>query len=182
MKTVCAITSRWQSSRLPGKALLKIKGKPLLQHIVDRARECKSIDDVVVATTLLSPSIITYCMNHDIPYYAYQNDWNVLGRLNAVADSYKADILVYLWGDCPFIDPQQIDRAITYFLNKQEYFFDMSQPVAIMKTSLLNELETIRLSKHKMEYIHEYMLENCVHPKIEINTREDLEKANAVLH
>jgi len=180
MKTVVAITSRWNSLRLPGKALKKINGKPLIRHIVDRARQAK-VDEVVVATTLNSPSIITYCQNHDIPYYAYQDDENVLGRLVAVADAYGAEIIIYLWGDCPFINPEKIDAGLKYFSISQDYFFDMSQPMAIMKTELLMELNRIHLSRHKMEYIHEYMLKNCVRPVCEINTMEDLKKANAIL-
>src|SRR3990167_9343109 len=104
MKTVCAITSRWFSQRLPGKALKKINGKPLIRHIVDRARQSK-VDDVVVATTLRSPSISSYCIRNDINWYAHPNDEDVLGRLVGVADSYSADVIVYMWGDCPFINP-----------------------------------------------------------------------------
>jgi spore coat polysaccharide biosynthesis protein SpsF (cytidylyltransferase family) len=180
MKIVAAITSRWNSKRLPGKALMKIKGKPLIRNIIDRARECKLIDEVVVATTLSSPSIISYCIRNDIPFYAYQNDWNVLGRLTDLANAYKADILVYLWGDCPFIEPSKIDRAIEYFLISKDYFFDMSQPVSIMTVGLLNEVSKLRLSKHRKEYIHEYMMK-CVRPKIEINEREDVKKANEMV-
>lgn len=179
-KVVIAITSRWNSQRLPGKALRKIQGKPLIRHIVDRAKQT-SADEVVVATTLASPSIIAYCMRNDIPYYAYQNEWDVLGRLNAVAESYKADVLVYLWGDCPFIDPKMIDAGIKYFELTHKYFFDMNLPVAIMDVSLLKELSNVKLSKHKMEYIHEYIMRNVARPVAEINTQEDLDNANKLL-
>jgi len=173
------ITSRWQSKRLPGKALLKIQGKPLLQHIVDRARG-STLDDVVVATTLSSYSIIKYCMDNQINYYAYQNDENVLGRLLETAHSYKADTIVYLWGDCPFIDPVKIDKGLEYFEYDPFYFFDMSQPMAIMKTSLLEELSQTHLSKHKKEYIHDHIMKNIWRPKVEINSKEDLVKANEI--
>ena len=180
MPIVACITSRWNSKRLPGKALLKIQGKPLIRHIIDRAKQTK-VDEVVVATTLSSPSIISYCIRNEIPYYAYQNEWDVLGRLNEVARSYKADIIVYLWGDCPFIDPVKIDAGIEYFLKTHNYFFDPSQPVAIMDTSLLIALSTQKLSRHKMEYIHDYIIKNVIKPVIEINTREDLWRANGLL-
>ena len=79
------------------------------------------------------------------------------------------------------INPEKIDAGLKYFSISQNYFFDMSQPMAIMKTELLMELNRIHLSRHKMEYIHEYMLKNCVRPVCEINTMEDLKKANAIL-
>ncbi len=179
MRTVVAITSRWRSTRLQGKALLKIKGKCLIDHIVERAKKA-NVDEVVVATTLESPSIVTHCQRYGIPYFAYPNDWNVLGRLVSVADAYNADILIYLWGDCPFINPIKINKGLEYFKISHDYFFDMSQPMAIMDASLLRELSTQKLSKHKLEYIHEYMLK-LVRPVIEINTREDLEKANGMV-
>ena len=174
---VATITTRWKSRRFPGKALQKIQGKPLIRHIVDSARQSK-VDEVVVATTLSSPSIIKYCIDNEIAYYAYQNEWNILDRLLDTAHAYNADTLVYLWGDCPFIDPKKIDMALEYFGYDPQYFFDMSQPMAIMKTSLLEDVSRTQLSKHKKEYIHDHIMKNIWRPKVEINEREDLIKAN----
>jgi len=174
------VTSRWASRRLQGKALIKIKGKPLIQHIVDRAKE-STLDDVVVATTLSSYTIIKYCQENGINYYAYINEWNVLDRLLNTAHSYNADTIVYLWGDCPFIDPIKIDKGLEYFEYDAFYFFDMSQPMAIMRTSLLEDLSKTHLSKHKKEYIHDHIMKNVWRPKVEINTREDLIEANKLL-
>lgn len=180
MSTIAVITARWNSKRFPGKALQRIKGKPLMGHIIDRARQ-SCVDEVVIATTLSSPSIISYCLKNEIPYYAYQNDWNILGRLNAIVDSYNADVLVYLWGDCPFVDPKMIDAGLKYFEITHKYFFDMNQPIAIMDTSLLKELSTQKLSRHKMEYIHDYIIKHVAKPLIEVNTREDLQRASELL-
>ena len=175
---VCAITSRWQSKRLPGKALKKIQGKPLIQHIVDSAR-LSNVDEVVVATTLSSPSIIKYCIDKNISYYAHNNDWNILDRLLTIAETYKADVLVYLWGDCPFIDPYMINKGLEYFNIKQNYFFDPTENFSIVSTDQLREYSRLPLSKHKKEYIHDYIFKKCS-PVVEINTQEDLVKANEI--
>jgi spore coat polysaccharide biosynthesis protein SpsF len=176
---IATITSRWQSKRLPGKALKKIQGKPLIKHIVDSAR-LSTVDEVIVATTLSSPSIIRYCIENDIPYYAHSNDWDILSRLLAIVETYKADVLVYLWGDCPFIDPYMINKGLEYFNIKQSYFFDPTENFAIVSADKLREMSRLPLSKHKKEYIHDYMIRTCC-PIVEVNTEEDLRKANEVL-
>jgi spore coat polysaccharide biosynthesis protein SpsF len=51
MKIVASIEARMGSSRLPGKSLKKILGKPMLELMIERVKECKEIDDIVVATS-----------------------------------------------------------------------------------------------------------------------------------
>lgn len=49
-RTLAAIPARWGSTRFPGKPLHPIAGKPLVQHVWERAMRCKNIDQVVIAT------------------------------------------------------------------------------------------------------------------------------------
>jgi 3-deoxy-manno-octulosonate cytidylyltransferase (CMP-KDO synthetase) len=49
-RAVAVIPARWASARFPGKALVEVLGKPLVQHVWERAQELESVDDVVVAT------------------------------------------------------------------------------------------------------------------------------------
>ena len=49
MKVVAVIPARWQSSRLKGKVLMDINGKPMVQHVWERAKKAKQIDDVIIA-------------------------------------------------------------------------------------------------------------------------------------
>ena len=64
------IQARMTSSRLPGKVMLDIAGKPMLQHMLDRVRRANSLDDVVVATTTDPTDDILeqYCQEQGIPY------------------------------------------------------------------------------------------------------------------
>ena len=51
MRTGCVICARLESDRLPGKMLVSIAGRPMLWHIVDRIKDTKLLDNIIVATT-----------------------------------------------------------------------------------------------------------------------------------
>jgi spore coat polysaccharide biosynthesis protein SpsF len=113
MKTVAIIQARMSSSRLPGKVLKEAGGLPLLQRMVERVRRAQKVDETLVATTI-DPSddtIAEFCAAHQILYF--RGDlMDVLDRYYQAARSTKADLIVRLTGDCPFIDPVLIDETI----------------------------------------------------------------------
>ena len=118
MKTVAIIQARMNSSRLPGKILEDIAGKPLLHRVIERAQAAGVFDEVILATSQEESDdpVAAYCRNHGISYYR--------GNLNDVLDRYcqaalqaKADIVTRLTGDCPLLDPEVIRAAVTMFRN-----------------------------------------------------------------
>jgi len=107
------IQARMAASRLPGKVLLDISGKPMLAWVVSRARCSKLAADVVVATTL-EPSddpVFNFCGQNEFPVLRGSAQ-DVLDRYYQTAKSYKADIIIRITADCPFIDPEIIDQAV----------------------------------------------------------------------
>jgi spore coat polysaccharide biosynthesis protein SpsF (cytidylyltransferase family) len=92
---------------LPGKALIDICGKPMLQWVVDQCRE-SAVDDVVVATTPSSQPIIDYCLSHDIKYYV-GDEYDILSRLYGAAKECGATHIIRVWGDSPLVDPAIIN-------------------------------------------------------------------------
>jgi spore coat polysaccharide biosynthesis protein SpsF len=105
------------SSRLPGKVMLDIAGKPMLQLMLDRVRSANSLEDVVVATTA-DPSddiIEQFCQERDVPYYRGSLQ-DVLERFYQTANKFRADVIVRLTADCPLIDPEVLDRTVSTFL------------------------------------------------------------------
>jgi spore coat polysaccharide biosynthesis protein SpsF (cytidylyltransferase family) len=156
---LAVITSRWNSTRFQGKALAKIKGKPMLQHIVDRARESE-VDDVAVATTKSSPEIIKYCEKNHIYWYAHYNEWDILSRLLMTARKYRADLIVYLWGDAPLIDPDVISYCVEYFERKRPKYYAHYMPSGVVGVVDIGRLFILSANAVKpvdREYIHEYM-------------------------
>ncbi len=115
-RTVGIIQARMGSSRLPGKVLHTIAGKPMLWHVVNRVRRAKRLDHVLVATSTAGEDTIIadFCRWHGIDCFrGSQND--VLDRFLQAARYAQADTVVRLTADCPLHDPDVIDAVVTAF-------------------------------------------------------------------
>jgi spore coat polysaccharide biosynthesis protein SpsF len=104
------------ASRLPGKVLLDIAGQPMLARVVERSRQAKQLEEVLVATTT-DPSddpVETACRERGYSYYrgSYQD---VLDRYYQAARRANAGAVVRITADCPLIDPGVIDHVATAF-------------------------------------------------------------------
>jgi spore coat polysaccharide biosynthesis protein SpsF len=116
-RIVAIVQARMSSSRLPGKVLKDISGKPMLLWVVERAKRAISLQDVAVATTT-DPSddpIVDLCREKGIPVLR-GNLLDVLDRFYQAALALKAGVIVRLTADCPVIDPQVIDQVVGKFL------------------------------------------------------------------
>lgn len=120
MKTVATIEARMDSSRLPGKILKDVLGRPMLEHLVERVRRSEFIDDVIVATTTAPNDAKTeeVCTKIGVSCFRGSSD-DVLDRVLNAAKSVKADVIVELTGDCPLLDPVEIDKVIKYYQSNQ---------------------------------------------------------------
>jgi spore coat polysaccharide biosynthesis protein SpsF len=113
MPAIAIIQARMSSSRLPGKVLEPLAGQPMIWHIVQRARVCQRVDQVVVATSVQSSDdqLAAFCVETDIPCHRGSLH-NVLSRYLEVLDAHPHSYCVRITGDCPLIDPDFIDRQI----------------------------------------------------------------------
>lgn len=113
---VAIIQARMGSSRLPGKVLKRIMGKPVIYYILERLKYSKKIDKIVIATTDShnDDPIAQFCIDNNVAYYRGSED-DVLDRYYQAAKKFNADIIIRLTGDCPLIDPQIIDKLIELF-------------------------------------------------------------------
>ena len=112
------LQARVSSSRLPGKVLKPILGRPMLQLQLERLARCRSIDRLVVATSTEDSDdpIVSLCK--DIGVDTFRGSLtDVLDRFYQAAQQYRPDIIVRLTGDCPLADPHLIDDGIDYFLS-----------------------------------------------------------------
>ncbi len=117
MKPGAVIQARMSSRRLPGKALADLLGKPMLERVVERARQAKRLDFVGVATSDLSEddAIAEFCEAQGIPCYRGPLD-DVLARTVEAARSWGLDPVVRITGDCPFVCPRLIDELVDRLL------------------------------------------------------------------
>ncbi len=119
MKVTATIQARMGSSRLPGKVLMDICGKPMLLWQVERIRRARLVDEIIIATTfsVADDAIETFCKKNNIKFFrGSEND--VLDRVANLIKEKNIDIHVECYGDSPFIDPQIIDESIGFYLKK----------------------------------------------------------------
>ncbi|HUT25519.1 MAG TPA: NTP transferase domain-containing protein, partial [Sumerlaeia bacterium] len=112
MTTIAIIPARYGSVRFPGKPLVNLAGKPLIAHVVDRAREAKRVDDVIVATD--DERIARAVQAHGARAVMTSADCpSGTDRIaEVVAALPDARIIVNVQGDEPLMPPHAIDRAV----------------------------------------------------------------------
>jgi spore coat polysaccharide biosynthesis protein SpsF len=119
MNIVVITQARVGSTRLPGKIMKKILGKTVLIHDLDRIKEMKTINKIVVATTdLEEDDIIVKAVNgYDRNIGIYRgSESDVLDRYYKAAKEFNATVIVRITSDCPLIDPKVSDLVVEAFL------------------------------------------------------------------
>jgi len=119
-KAVAIIQARVGSTRLPRKVLKEIKGKTILYHVVQRVKQCKYIDDIIIATSNLEQDddIVKEAKGIGVSYFR-GSESDVLSRYYHAAKSNNADIIVRITSDCPLIDPNVTDKLVKHYLNNK---------------------------------------------------------------
>jgi spore coat polysaccharide biosynthesis protein SpsF len=124
------LQARMSSTRLPGKVLKPILGRPLLSLQIERIGRSREIDKLVVATSTdeVDQQIVELCKSMGVAYYTGSLD-DVLDRFYRAASVHKPDHIVRLTGDCPLTDPVVIDQVIDFYLEGQfDYASNTIQP------------------------------------------------------
>mgnify|MGYP006413364719 CR=1 FL=1 len=113
------LQARQTSTRLPQKVLLPILGKPMLIRQIERIKNAKNIDQLIVATSTdrSDTQIYNLCKINKIPCFR-GNLNDVLDRFYQASKIFKAKHIVRLSGDCPLIDPSVIDNVINLYFSK----------------------------------------------------------------
>ncbi len=117
------VPSRMGSSRMPGKAMAELAGKPALRHIIERLRRVPGLDGIAIATTTEpeDDTIADCARAAGVPLYRGSPD-DVLGRTLEAAKSVDAATVVRVTGDSPLADPEIVQRVIdVYRRNRPDY-------------------------------------------------------------
>jgi spore coat polysaccharide biosynthesis protein SpsF (cytidylyltransferase family) len=110
------LQARMSSSRLPGKVLKPILGRPMLQHQIDRVRRAASLEALVVATSTDPSDDAIAALCEDVPVACFRGSLSdVLDRFHQAATLYQAQTIVRLTGDCPLVDPAVVDATVELF-------------------------------------------------------------------
>lgn len=121
MRVVGVIPARYGSTRLPGKPLKEICGKPMLVWVYERVRQAKRLDAVYVATD--DERIEGMCREYGMPVVMTSPSHPTgANRLQEVSETVKADFYVQLNGDEPLLDPSLVDAAVPESVELKEAF------------------------------------------------------------
>jgi len=100
----------------------EVSGKPLLEHLLNRVRQVKHLDGIIVATsdTEENDVIEKFCSSYGVPCFRGSED-DVLARMLGALESQMADIGVEVYGDSPLSDPKLINECIEVYLGDDSY-------------------------------------------------------------
>jgi spore coat polysaccharide biosynthesis protein SpsF len=134
-KIVAIIQARMSSSRLPGKVLKDIAGTPMLVHVVERVRQVKGIDQVVVATTTDGSDDALEALCLEKGYSCYRGSLHdVLDRYYQAARQFQADVIIRLTADCPLLDVEVVEKTLNAFLESHVDFAANRLPPPFKRT------------------------------------------------
>lgn len=172
-KIVAIIQARMGSTRLPGKVMNNLCGKTVLAHVIERVKQSKLIDEIIIATTRSKNNdvIVSEAINNGAKIYRGSEE-DVLSRYYEATVENNADIVVRITSDCPLIDPFVIDKIIEFYLNNSYELvtnagMDLSQrtyprglDVEVFSSKVLEEAYEKATEKYQREHVTPYIYEN----------------------
>ncbi|MDO8518154.1 MAG: glycosyltransferase family protein [bacterium] len=146
-RIVATLEARMTSTRLPGKVLMPLVGKPVLWHIIERLKRSAYLDAICLATTTNAQDDVLEKLARELGVEVFRgSEQDVLGRILGAAQSVGAEVIVEISGDCPAIDHRSVDECLEeFFKHDVDYVANNLNPtyptggfeVQVFKTSLL---------------------------------------------
>lgn len=206
LRVAIIVQARMGASRLPGKPLMEVSGKPLLFHLIERLKRCRNAHEIVFAIPDKPQDTILkkYCESLGMKVVLGDED-NVLSRYGLAAGSVDCNLIIRVTGDCPLMDPAIIDAMIKAFFLKKDKLdylsntlvrtFPRGLDVEIFTKSALDmalkEAKTPAEKEHVTPYFYQhpdkFRLGNFLYEKDESNhrwtvdTKEDFELIKRML-
>ena len=141
MKKVIVIPARLDSSRLPKKVLLDLKGKTVIQRVYEQCLKVKNVDGVYIATDSIEIKEVceTFTNNVIITKSTHKSGTDRIGEAVSAID---CDIVINVQGDEPFIEPSLIEALVNSFVNSE-----ISMSSAMSKISNVKDLQNTNVVK-----------------------------------
>jgi spore coat polysaccharide biosynthesis protein SpsF len=201
LTTAVIIQARMGSKRLPGKVMMDIHGKPMLQHVIERCQKIKNADKVIVVFPAEQSSKALYEVAMTCgAYWLYGSEDNVLSRYYDAAVREDAEVIVRVTADCPLIDPSVCDRVIAlrrgenaeYASNCHPRSFPKGLDCEVFTFRALKDAWTKATDPYDLEHVTPYIIRN--NPRVNlasgqfgvgdinwsVDTLEDLERVRSI--
>lgn len=170
MKINAIVATRMTSSRLPGKVLMELAGKPALVQLIERLKQSKYIQDIVIATTTNETDdiVVETAVSQQVKYYRGSEE-DVLKRTVEAAETVGTDLIVQITSDCPLIDAETVDKVIEHMLqhpyldyvaNQLVRTYPLGYSVEVFRTKDLREVEKNINDGAVREHVSLYFYEN----------------------
>jgi len=205
MKVVAIIEARMASTRLPGKTLAPIMGRPMLALLIERLARSHLVQQIVVATTDRPEDVAIQQVAERLKAGCFRgSSEDVLDRVLRAAQEFKADLIVEVTGDCPLIDPAIVDQVVQkaletgcdYVGNFPHRTYPRGLEVRAFPTKTLAEVATLTSDpadrehvslyiyehpdQYKVMYIESGLPERWREARLTVDTTEDLEVVRTV--
>ena len=113
--TIIVIPARWDSSRFPGKSIVKIIGIPMIVRVWNQVKKCQNIDKILVATD--DKRISDVCKKYNIDFVMTGSNYSTgTDRVASLVEKYDYYTYVNVQGDEPLVRPEDIDKLISFHL------------------------------------------------------------------
>jgi spore coat polysaccharide biosynthesis protein SpsF (cytidylyltransferase family) len=170
MRYLAMIQARVNSSRLKNKIFLEANQKPMLQHVIERVQQSKSVDEVMVVTSIEKSNlpVLSLCATLGVRVFV-GSESDVLDRYYQAARILKPNYVIRITGDCPLFDGSLLDTAIMEMQEDTDYLGMLSETFAdgldleIIKFSALKKAWTEARKQSEREHVTQYILH---HPDI----------------
>lgn len=170
---IVIIQARMGSTRLPGKVMKGLYGKSVLTHVIERVKQSKLINDIVIATTTHKTDDIIEkeAQNCDVKCFRGSEE-DVLSRYYFASKQFNADVIVRITADCPLYDSKVLDEMIKFYiennyivvtnagndLGNRTYPRGLDTEIFTFKS--LEEAFLTATAKYQREHVTPYLYEN----------------------
>lgn len=166
-KATAILQGRMGATRLPGKVMLSLVHKPVIQHVYERVQSCRSIDKVIVATSTLPEDDCIAELFGELQVDVFRGSAeDPLDRYYQAAKEYDSEHVVRIMADCPLVDPTVVDELVeSYFAGNYDLFclvgeFPTGLDVSVFSFSALeqnwNESTLLSEREHIIPYLYKY--------------------------
>ncbi len=162
MTTIAILQARMTSTRMPGKVLAPLAGKPMILRQLERLARARTLDGIVVATSTDESDDELVAVLEAEGYRVVRGDLNdVLARFVAAMDATNPDVVVRLTADCPLASPAVVDKVVTAFhASGADYVSNTMQPtypdgldVEVVKADVLRQVAVEATDPPEREHV-----------------------------